>query len=186
MNVHLDISNTENFGFASIVKSLTDYSEELRIRKEKRKAEKLESNQRAEVKAFFDDLLHKPSVQRDYFEFASSSIEKEGNKLLHHVDKELAIWICDSLEKQDLLKKLVEAQDDYSRTDFDDLEEFYAYNSFMRLVHTITDLYEAMKEKALELESEDYLSFIEGEINKSIKSSDRQTIDSIEDFLSEL
>ena len=70
--------------------------------------------------------------------------------------------------------------------DFDELEDFYTYKSFISLVHKITDFYENMKEKSHELESEDYFIFIEQEINKSIKGSKRHAIHSIEGFLNDL
>jgi len=185
MSTHIDISPS-GFSFTSIVQQINDYAENLKLQKIERKTQKLEATRDKEVKAIFDNFLYSPKAQKKFFDFVGDLIDSEGQKLLNQVDKELAMFVCENLEESNVLESLIKSQDAYDKTDFDELEDFYTYKSFMSLVHKITDFYENMKEKSHELESEDYFIFIEQEINKSIKGSKRHAIHSIEGFLNDL
>lgn len=184
MIASIDISNNGQFGLKDVANKLSQYFEELRVNSEKKKEARKIIKEETERKMFIDDLLYNYSTQKTFFDFFDNMIKQEGQKMIANSTKEEAMYFCDQMSST--IQKIEDIQMNYESRDFENLDAFFAFNSAFALINSIISLYYDML-KIAEAETENFLLFIEKQIEKSLKESPKRTkVNSVSDFLNAL
>lgn len=175
----LEHPDNSHFGLKDVTLQLSQYFEEITVRLEKKKLVQRKIKIENEQRMLIDDLMYNYSTQKTFFDFFDSFIKQEGQKMISSSTKEEAMYFCDQMEAY--VKKIEDIQMNYEPQDFESLDAFFAFNSAYALMNSIIHLYHEMC-KVSEKDSQEYLIFIEKQIQNSLKES-RTKVDSVSEFL---